>query len=168
MGVWDEDAKKEVLRRIVREPAPSVQSAFDAVNTQENLTMKKLSLALVLGALLLTLSGCGEQGKIDAVKKTIIPNCSGKTMERLVSDVLEKPVWGYEEAAGGAKYVTVNGTLAGDKLPDWFKSNKVMDTQFRFSLDPKSSAYDPANLDGMPSLTSPEGILQAYKALTCS
>lgn len=128
---------------------------------------KKLLIGLAACVLLLAVSGCGEQGKIDAVKKTVIPNCKGKTMENLAAGVLQNPVWGYEET-GGKKFVTVNGTVAGDSLPGWVKSQKIMDTTFRFALDPKTDKFDPKTLDGLPSLTSPEGIFQAYKALTCS
>ena len=129
---------------------------------------KKLLTGLAVCVLLLAVSGCGEQGKIDAVKKTVIPNCKGKTMENLAAGVLQNPVWGYEETSGGKKFVTVNGTVAGDSLPGWVKSQKIMDTTFRFALDPKTDKFDPSTLDGLPSLTSPEGIFQAYKALTCS
>ncbi len=129
---------------------------------------RKLLTGLAVCALLLTVSGCGEQGKIDGVKKTVVPNCKGKTMEALAAGLLQNPVWGYEETTGGKKFVTVNGTVAGDSLPGWVKSQKLMDTSFRFALDPKTDKFDPATLDGMPSLTSPEGIFQAYKALTCS
>ena len=129
---------------------------------------KKLLTGLAVCVLLLAVSGCGEQGKIDAVKKTVIPNCKGKTMENLAAGLLQNPVWGYEEAGGGKKFVTVNGTVAGESLPGWVKSQKIMDTTFRFALDPKTDKFDPSTLDGLPSLTSPEGIFQAYKALTCS
>ena len=129
---------------------------------------KKLLTGLAVCVLLLAVSGCGEQGKIDAVKKTVIPNCKGKTMENLAAGVLQNPVWGYEETSGGKKFVTVNGTVAGESLPGWVKSQKIMDTTFRFALDPKTDKFDPSTLDGLPSLTSPEGIFQAYKALTCS
>ena len=129
---------------------------------------KRILTILAAGVLLLAASGCGEQGKIDAVKKTVIPDCKGKTMQDLASGLLQNPVWGYEETTSGKKFVTVNGTLAGDSLPDWMKSQKLLNTSFRFSLDPKSDTFDPKSLDGMPSLTSPEGIFQAYKALTCS
>ena len=129
---------------------------------------KKLLTVFVFCVALLTLAACGEQGKIDGVKKTVIPNCQGKTMETLAAGLLQNPVWGYEETTDGKKFVTVNGTVAGDSLPGWVKSQKIMDTTFRFALDPKTDKFDPKTLDGLPSLTSPEGIFQAYKALTCS
>lgn len=129
---------------------------------------KRVLTALAVGVLLLAVSGCGEQGKIDAVKQTVIPDCNGKTMQDLAAGLLQNPVWGYEETTGGKKFVTVNGTLAGDSLPEWVKSQKILKTTFRFGLDPKTDKFDPKSLDGMPFLTSPEGIFQAYKALTCS
>ena len=129
---------------------------------------RKILTGLAVCVLLVAVSGCGEQGKIDGVKKTVIPNCKGKTMEGLAAGLLQNPVWGYEETSGGKKFVTVNGTVAGDSLPGWVKSQKLMDTTFRFALDPKTDKFDPSTLDGLPSLTSPEGIFQAYKALTCS
>lgn len=129
---------------------------------------KRILAGLAVCALLLAAAGCGEQGKIDGVKKTVVPNCKGKTMENLASGLLQNPAWGYQETKDGKKFVTVNGTIAGDSLPGWVKSQKILDTTFRFSLDPKTDKFDPATLEGMPSLTSPEGIFQAYKALTCS
>ena len=39
---------------------------------------KKLLTVFVFCVALLTLAACGEQGKIDGVKKTVIPNCQGK------------------------------------------------------------------------------------------
>ena len=128
---------------------------------------KKLLLILAACAALLA-AGCGEQGKIDKVKATVIPNCQNKTMETLAAGLLQNPRWGYEEITDGRKFVTVNGTLIGDSLPGWVKDQKVMDVQFRFGLDAKTDKFDPATLDGFPSLTSPEGIFQTYKALTCS
>ncbi len=129
--------------------------------------MKKI--IFILAALLpLTFSlGCTEQSKIDAVKKTQIPNCKGKTMQDLAAGLLQNPKWGYEEK-GGKKFVTVNGTLAGDALPAWVREQKLMDINFRFALDPKTEAFNPSDLDGFPSLTTPEGVFQAYKTLTCS
>ena len=127
----------------------------------------KLLTAILLCVLFLLVSGCGEQGKIDGVKKTVIPNCKGKTMDDLAAGLLQNPVWGFEKTGDGKKFVTVNGTVAGDSLPDWIRSQKVMDMTFRFSLDPKTDAFDPATLDGLPLLTRPEGIFQAYKSLTC-
>jgi hypothetical protein len=128
----------------------------------------KLRIAMLAGCAALMLAACGEQSKIDAVKKTVIPNCEGKTMEALAAGLLQNPVWGYEKAANGRKFVTVNGTVAGDSLPAWVKSQKILDATFRFALDPATDAFDPKSLDGLPSLTAPEGIFQVYKAMTCS
>lgn len=130
--------------------------------------IKQTFASLFACVLFLGLTGCGEQGKIDAVKSTIIPKCEGKTMQDLAAGLLQSPVWGYEETTAGKKYVTLTGTIAGDKLPEWVKKQNIMDASFRFELDPKTDAFDPTSLDGLPSLTSPEGIFQAYKALTCS
>ena len=127
---------------------------------------KKILLILATCAALLA-AGCGEQSKIDKVKATVIPNCQGKTMETLTAGLLQNPKWGYEEITDGRKFVTVNGTLIGDSLPGWVKDQKVMDVQFRFGLNAKEETFDPASLNGFPSLTSPEGIFQAYKAMTC-
>jgi hypothetical protein len=128
---------------------------------------KKLLTAILLCVLLLPVSGCGEQGKIDAVKKTVIPNCKGKTMGDLAAGVLQNPVWGYEKTGNGKQFVTVSGTVVGDSLPAWIRSQKIMDTTFRFALDPKTDEFDPATLDGLPALVRPEGIFQAYMSLTC-
>jgi len=129
--------------------------------------MKKHILVPFVLCLLLLTGGCGEQSKIDNVKKTVIPNCQGKTMEELASGLLQNPVWAFEEAKDGKQFVTVNGTIAGDKLPGWVKEQKLMDITFHFALDPKTDKYDPAALTGFPSFTSPEGILQAYTTLVC-
>ncbi|MDR2489590.1 MAG: hypothetical protein LBD42_08900 [Desulfovibrio sp.] len=129
---------------------------------------KKCLFGVIVCLFAFVISGCGEQGKIDAVKKTVIPNCEGKTMEALAADLLQNPLWGYEEGAGGKQFVMVNGTIAGDSLPAWIKSQKVLDATFRFALDPKTGKFDPSTLDGLPSLTSPEGIFQMYKSLVCS
>lgn len=129
--------------------------------------MKKHILTSLALCLLLLVGGCGEQSKIDGVKKTVIPNCQGKTMEELTSGLLQNPTWGFEKANDGKQFVTVNGTIAGDKLPGWVKEQKLMDITFRFALDPKTDKYDPAALEGFPSFTSPEGILQAYKTIMC-
>jgi hypothetical protein len=123
---------------------------------------------LITAALLaLFAAGCGEQGKIDSVKNTVIGNCSGKTVQALVSGLLQNPVWSFKKEQDGKEFVLVSGTLAGDTLPAWVKEQKMLDITFRFALDPKTDKFDPAFLDAFPSLTSPEGVLQAYKALIC-
>ena len=130
--------------------------------------MKKLlSTACVLIGLFV-LAGCGEESKIEGVKKTVVANCQGKTMEDLTTGLLQNPIWGFEKQADGKQFVTVNGTIAGDRLPGWVKEQKLMDITFRFALDPKTDKYNPADLDGFPSLSTPEGVLQAYKTLTCN
>jgi hypothetical protein len=129
---------------------------------------KKMLVGILACALALAVCGCGEQAKIDAVKKTVVPDCHGKTMEALAADLLQNPVWGYEESSNGKKFVMVNGTIAGDSLPAWVKSQKIMDATFRFTLDPQTGKFDPSTLNGLPSLTSPEGIFQMYKSLSCS
>lgn len=128
---------------------------------------RALLLLFCLAALALT-AGCGEESKINGVKTTVIPNCGGKTMQDLASGLLQNPVWAYEKSAEGKASVTLKGTIIGDKLPDWVKEQKLMDITFRFALDPKTGAFNPADLDGFPSLTAPEGVFQAYKTLVCS
>lgn len=126
--------------------------------------------SFIILPLLLLLAGCGEEAKIKSVQSTVIPNCGGKTMQDLTASLLEKPVWAYVKENDGKRFVTVNGTIAGDKLPGWVRDQKIMDVSLRFGLDPKTDKYNPAELDGFPSLTSlssPEGILQAYKTLIC-
>ena len=130
--------------------------------------MKKLLFAACILLGLFVLTGCGEESKIDGVKKTVINNCQGKTMDDLAAGLLQNPVWGYEKHEGGKQFVTVNGTIAGDKLPGWIKEQKRMDITFRFALDPKTDKYNPADLEGFPSLSTPEGVLQAYKTLVCN
>jgi hypothetical protein len=126
------------------------------------------ALALVL-AVFCGMAGCArDEAKIDDVKKTVLTDCAGKTLLALTSEMLQNPQWGMVKAPDGSEAVTVRGTLAGDKLPAWVKEQKLMDITFSFPLDPKSGAYDPSALDGFPSLTSPEGILQTYKVLVCS
>ena len=122
---------------------------------------------IILFALCCLSAGCTDEAKIDKVKETVIPSCGGKTMQGLTSELLETPMWALVEKPDGEKAVTVKGTLVGDKLPAWVKDQKLMDITFTFPLDPKTDAYDPKALDGFPSLTEPEGILQAYKALVC-
>jgi hypothetical protein len=138
---------------------------------RREILMKKSAipvLALVLAAFC-GMAGCAkDEAKIDNVKKTVLPGCGGKTLLALTSELLQNPQWGMAKAPDGRETVTVKGTLAGDKLPAWVKEQKLMDITFSFPLDPKSGAYDPSALDGFPSLTSPEGILQAYKVLACS
>ena len=132
--------------------------------------MKKSAIPVLVSvlAILCGMAGCAtDEAKIDDVKKVVLPGCKGKTLLGLTSELLQNPQWGLVKA-DGREAVTVKGTLAGDKLPAWIKEQKLMDITFRFPLDPKSGAYDPSALDGFPSLTSPEGVLQAYKALACS
>ena len=133
-------------------------------------SMKRISFIILSLSALLILSACGEEAKIKSVQSTVIPNCNGKTMQDLTASLLEKPIWAYTKQNDGKQFVTVNGTIAGDKLPDWVRDKKLMDVSFRFALDAKTDKYNPAELDGFPSLTSlssPEGILQAYKTLIC-
>ena len=126
--------------------------------------MKRLSLAL---AALLLLASCGEEAKIKSVQATQLKDCKGKTVQDMTSALLQKPVWGFEKAKDGKGFVTVNGTLAGDTLPDWITQQKIMDIKFRFALDPKTEKFNPDSLEGIPSISAPEGILQAYKVLFC-
>lgn len=129
--------------------------------------MNKLSFIAIALFSLLLLAACGEESKIRNVQTTVVPNCGGKTMQDLTSTLLQKPVWGFEKQKDGKEFVTVNGTIAGDQLPAWVREQKLMDVTFRFGLDPKTDKYNPADLDGFPSLSTPEGILQAYKAIIC-
>ncbi len=117
--------------------------------------------------LLLFVAGCTDEAKIDRVKKTLVPDCKGKTMQDLALGLLEGPVWGLEKNPDGRKSATLRGTIAGDKLPAWVKEQKMMDITFRFPLDPKTDAFDPKSLGGFPSLTQPEGIFQAYTVFAC-
>jgi hypothetical protein len=127
-----------------------------------------LALAFPLIALC-CLSGCAtDDAKIDSVKKTVLPRCKGKTLLDLTSDLLQNPQWGMVKASDGRQSVTVKGTLVGDKMPAWVKEQKLMEITFSFPLDPKTDSYDPSALDGFPSMTAPEGVLQAYKILACS
>ena len=116
---------------------------------------------------MLTLSGCGEESKIKGVQSTELPDCKGKTMQDLASSLLENPVWGFEKQPDGSQFVTVNGTIAGDKVPAWVREQKLLDVSFRFALDPKTDKFNPADLDGFPSLSTTQGIIQAYKAVIC-
>lgn len=129
--------------------------------------LRPILLPALLLALCLGLAACTEQSKIDNVKQTVIPNCNATTVEGLVTGMLQNPVWAFEKSADGKQAVTVKGTIAGDSLPAWVKEQKLMDITFRFELDPKTDKYDPARLDGFPSLTTPEGVLQAYKVFVC-
>lgn len=129
--------------------------------------MKSPSFLLIVLSFLFLLAGCGEEAKIKSVQSAPLSNCGGKTVQDLTSALLEKPVWAYVKQSDGRQFVTVNGTIAGDKLPDWVRDKKLMDVSFRFALDSKSDKFNPADLDGFPSLTGPEGILQAYKTLIC-
>ncbi|MDR2669897.1 MAG: hypothetical protein LBC14_08105 [Desulfovibrio sp.] len=129
--------------------------------------MRTTATFITAVVLLLFAAGCGEQGKIDSVKNTVAGNCSGKTVQGLVSGLLQNPVWSFKKEQDGKEFVLVSGTLAGDTLPAWVKEQKMLDITFRFALDPKTDKFDPAFLDAFPSLTSPEGVLQAYKALVC-
>lgn len=129
--------------------------------------MKK---SIILCALLLAALGlcaCGEEAKINSVKQTALSDCKGKTMQDLVGGLLQNPVWSFEKSADGKEVVSVRGVIAGDSLPDWVREQKLMDITFRFPLNPQSGKYDPAALDGFPSLSSPEGVLQAYKVFAC-
>ena len=129
--------------------------------------MKRLSLALAAFAALLLLASCGEEAKIKSVQATQLKDCKGKTVQDMTSSLLQKPVWGFEKAKDGKGFVTVNGTLVGDKLPDWVTQQKIMDVSFRFALDPKTEKFNPNDLEGIPSISTQEGILQAYKVLFC-
>lgn len=123
---------------------------------------------LVLSFSLLLAAGCTDQSKIDKVKKAVVPNCSGKTMDDLGSSLLQDPVWGLEKDAAGTPVVTLQGTVAGDKLPMWVKEQNLLNVTFRFPLDAKTGEFDPTTLDGFPSMTTPEGIFQTYKLFVCS
>ncbi|MDL2279161.1 hypothetical protein LJC15_00660 [Desulfovibrio sp. OttesenSCG-928-G11] len=129
--------------------------------------MKKAIVLCTLLFAALGLSACGEESKINGVKQAALNNCQGKTMQDLVGGLLQNPVWSFEKGADGKEVVSVRGVVAGDSLPDWVREQKLMDITFRFPLDPKSGSYDPAALDGFPSISSPEGVLQAYKVFAC-
>ncbi|MDR1947469.1 MAG: hypothetical protein LBQ51_09950 [Desulfovibrio sp.] len=129
--------------------------------------MNKATTMLLSAILSLSAAGCGEQSKIDSVKKTVVADCSGKTMQDLAAGLLQNPVWTFKKEQDGKEFVLVAGTLAGDTLPAWVKEQKILDITFRFALDPKTDKFDPAFLDSFPSLTAPEGIFQAYKVLIC-
>lgn len=123
-------------------------------------------LFLLLLCLLLT-AGCTEESKIQSVKETVIPECGGKNIQDLTGSLLQGPVWAFTKSNDGKETVTVKGTIAGESLPAWVKDQKLMDITFSFPLDPKSGKYDPALLEGFPSLSTPEGVLQAYKVFVC-
>lgn len=129
--------------------------------------MHKTYILLFAALVLLLTAGCTDEAKIDKVKATVIPNCKGQTMQDLASGLLETPAWGLEKNPDGKKSVTLNGTIVGDKLPAWVKEQKLMNITFRFPLDPKTGEFNPKTLDGFPSLTTPEGVFQAYKAFVC-
>lgn len=131
--------------------------------------MKKIAVLFLCLFFLLPATGCAsDEAKIEGVKKTVVPNCGGKTMQDLATGLLQNPLWGLEKASDGKETVTLKGTIVGDKLPDWVKQQKLMDITFRFGLDPKTDAFDPSALDGFPSFTAPEGVFQAYKVLVCN
>jgi len=131
--------------------------------------MNKIALACLCLFFLLAGMGCAsDESKIEGVKKTVVPDCGGTTMQELAGGLLQNPQWGIEKASDGKEAVTLKGTVIGDKLPDWVKQQKLMDITFRFGLDPKTGKYDPAALEGFPSLSAPEGVLQAYKVLICN
>lgn len=116
---------------------------------------------------LFMLTACGDESKIKNVQQSVLNKCNGKTVQALSEEVLQNPVWGIEKKQNAPTAVTVKGTLAGDKLPAWVKEQQLMDVTFRFMLDAKTDKFNPADLDGFPSLSTPEGILQTYKALVC-
>ena len=120
--------------------------------------MNKLFILLVTVFVALTVAGCGDETKIKQVKETVIPGCAGKTTQELVGGLLQNPVWGVEVREDGKKFVTVNGTMLGEKLPLWVKEQKFMDSTFRFPLDPKNETFDPSSLDG---------ILNTYRLVVC-
>lgn len=128
---------------------------------------KHIILLLLIIAVIMLTAGCNDEAKITKVQQTVIPNCQGKTMQDLASGLLETPVWSLVKDTNGAKRVTLSGTIIGDKLPAWMKDQKLMDITFSFALDPKTETFDPASLDGFPSLSSPEGVFQAYKIIVC-
>ncbi|MDR0826754.1 MAG: hypothetical protein LBN33_02595 [Desulfovibrio sp.] len=126
--------------------------------------MKKLIPLLFICSLLLT--ACGEEGKIENLKKTAVNNCSGKTMQDLAAGLLKNPVWALKKEADGKEIVTLSGTMDVEMLPAWVKDQKMLDITFNFALDPKTHKFDPASLDGFPS-PSREGIFQGYKVFIC-
>lgn len=116
---------------------------------------------------LIVAAGCAtDESKIDGVKKTVIPDCKGKTMNDLVTGLLQEPSWGIDKAQGGGESVTVRGTLYGDKLPDWVRQQKIVNLTFTFPLDAKTYKYDASRLDGFPSF-APEGLLQVQRIMIC-
>ena len=126
-----------------------------------------MTLALCLAAFC-GAAGCTDEAKIERVQKTVIPDCKGKTIRDLTSEMLQNPEWGIVTTVNGRQSVTVRGILAGDKMPAWVRQQKLMQITFSFPLDPKTDSFDPSSLDGFPSLTEPEGVLQAYRILSCS
>ncbi|MDL2316901.1 hypothetical protein LJC59_07475 [Desulfovibrio sp. OttesenSCG-928-A18] len=124
--------------------------------------------AIMACLFLLFATGCSDEQKIDSVKKTTLNKCGGKTVEGLVSGILQSPQWSISTDKYGVTVVSVKGTLIGEQLPAWVREQKIMDITFRFKLERESGKFNPGELDGFPSLTEPEGVLQAYKALACS
>ena len=129
--------------------------------------MRYLIMLLCCALPLLFAAGCAtDESKIDGVKKTVIPDCKGKTMNDLVNGLLQEPSWGIDKAQDGKESVTVRGTLYGDKLPDWVRQQKIVNLTFTFPLDAKTHAYDTSRLDGFPSF-APEGLLQVQRIMIC-
>lgn len=129
--------------------------------------MRNTCILLFTAFALLFTAGCTDEAKIEAVQKTVIPDCKGKTMQDLASGLLETPVWGIEKSSDGKQNITLSGAVAGGALPDWVKEQKLMNITFRFPLDPKTDEFNPESLGGFPSLTTPEGIFQAYTVFIC-
>lgn len=133
--------------------------------------MRKVLFSLCMLSALLCLSGCEDpvkkdQASIDKVKQTVIPDCDGRTLDDLVDGLLQNPVWTLEKKDDKVDAVLLSGTLMGDALPQWMKDQKLMDITFRLPVDP-NGMYDPKALSGFPSLTTPEGVLQAYRIVRC-
>lgn len=133
--------------------------------------MRRCVTTIIVSAMFLFLLGCEDQAKkdqtaLDKVKQTVIPNCDGRTMNDLAAGLLQNPVWGLEKKNEVAMAATLSGTIMGDALPEWMKEQKMMDITFRLPFDATGS-FDPKSLEGFPSLTSPEGVLQAYRLVIC-
>lgn len=139
--------------------------------------MNKTLLCLLACACVFFAAGCESQEKKDQamltkIQQTVIPDCGSKTFGDLASGLLESPVWTLQKSDPKTPtHVEVQGTLAGDKLPEmvktWVKEQKLMDITFKFALNPATGAFDPAVLDGFPDPTHPEFLFQTYKKLSC-
>jgi len=87
--------------------------------------MKKL-LILALGCVVFSaLVGCGEDPKIQVVKKSSLPYCESFTVAEVMDSLMQKAYWGIDSDVSGKTTVIVEGMV--------IDGNRLVPAEFKFS-----------------------------------